>query len=83
MAKVLPHRVIKRADGYVDGDIDTNAVEGFRALLKRGVFGPFHGVSRRHLQHYGDAFSHRYNLRKADPFDVFAPTVNRGPGAAR
>ena len=80
MAKVLPHYVIKHADWYVDGDIHTNTIEGFWALLKRGMFGQFHSVSRRHLQRYIDEFCYRYNLRKADPFNAFALTVNRGLG---
>ena len=50
MSKMLPHSVIKHADWYVDGDIHTNTIEGFWALLKRGMFGQFHSVSRKHLQ---------------------------------
>ena len=83
MAKVLPHAVIKHADWYVDGDIHTNTIEGFWALLKRGMFGQFHSVSRRHLQKYVDEFCYRYNLRKADPFAAFDLTINRGLGVAR
>ena len=78
MAKVLPHRVIKHADWYVDSDIHTNTIEGFWALLKRGMFGQFHSVSRKHLQRYVDEFCYRYNLRKADPMFAFALTINRG-----
>ena len=70
MAKVLPHAVIKHQKWYVDGDIHTNTIEGFWAPLKRGMFGQFHSVSRRHLQRYVDEFCYRYNLRKVDPFEV-------------
>ena len=83
MAKVLPHAVIKHADWYVDGDIHTNTIEGFWALLKRGMFGQFHSVSRRHLQRYVDEFCYRYNLRNADSMDAFARTINLGLGVAR
>ena len=83
MAKVLPHAVIKHADWYVDGDIHTNTIEGFWALLKRGMFGQFHSVSRRHLQRYIDEFCYRYNLRNADPLAAFDLTINRGLGVAR
>ena len=83
MAKVLPHAVIKHADWYVDGDIHTNTIEGFWALLKRGMFGQFHSVSRRHLQKYVDEFCYRYNLRNADSMDAFALTINRGLGVVR
>ena len=67
MSKVLPHSVIKHQDWYVDGEIHTNTIEGFWALLKRGMFGQFHSVSRKHLQRYVDEFCYRYNMRYADP----------------
>jgi len=81
MSRVLPHAVIKHQRWYVDGDIHTNTIEGFWALLKRGMFGQFHSVSRRHLQRYVDEFCYRYNLRKADAFDAFALTINLGVAA--
>lgn len=80
MSKVLPHAVIKHSDWYVDGDIHTNTIEGFWALLKRGMFGQFHSVSRKHLQRYVDEFCYRYNLRKADTDESFLLTLNRGLG---
>ena len=83
MAKVLPHEVIKHQAWYVDGDIHTNTIEGFWALLKRGMFGQFHSVSRKHLQRYVDEFCYRYNLRNANPFGAFDLTINRGLGVAQ
>lgn len=80
MAKIVPHSVIKHAKWYVDGDIHTNTIESFWALLKRGMFGQFHSVSRKHLQKYVDEFCYRYNLRKADPMDMFSLTMNRALG---
>ncbi len=44
MSKLLPHSVIEHKDWYVNGDIHTNTIEGFWALLKRGMFGQFHSV---------------------------------------
>ncbi|MCH8152183.1 MAG: IS1595 family transposase [Planctomycetes bacterium] len=35
---------------YVRGDVHTNTVEGFFALLKRDIYGTFHHVSKKHLQ---------------------------------
>lgn len=78
MAKLLPHAVIRHADWYVDGNVHTKTIEGFWALLKRGMFGQFHSVSRRHLQRYVDEFCYRYNLRDADPLAAFDLTINRG-----
>ena len=68
MCKVLRHAVIKHQGWYVDGGVHTNTIEGFWALLKRGLFGQFHSVSRKHLQRYVDEFCYRYNLRNANPF---------------
>ena len=80
MSKLLPHAVIKHAKWYVDGDIHTNTIEGFWALLKRGMFGQFHSVSRKHLQRYVDEFCYRYNLREADPTEAFEATITRSLG---
>ena len=78
MSRVLPHSVIKHQDWYVDGDIHTNTIEGFWALLKRGMFGLFHSVSRKHLQRYVDEFCYRYNNR--NNVSVFDQTINFGLG---
>lgn len=51
---------------YVRGDVYTNTVESYFALLKRGVHGIFHHVSKCHLHRYCDEFSFRWNLRKVD-----------------
>ena len=80
MDRILPHDVIKHDDWYVDGDIHTNSIEGFWALLKRGIAGQFHHVSRRHLQRYVDEFCYRYNLRKEDKAVAFFQTINLGLG---
>ncbi len=80
MSRVLPHEVIKHQDWYVDGHIHTNTIEGFWALLKRGIFGQFHSVSKKHLQRYVDEFCYRYNLRHVDPYLSFENTINRGLG---
>ena len=82
MSKILPHTVIRHQKWYVDGDIHANTIEGFWALLKRGMFGQFHSVSRRHLQRYVDEFCYRYNLRHDNPDAAFAHTINRALGVA-
>jgi hypothetical protein len=50
---------------YVKGDVHTNTVEGFFAILKRGITGVYHGVSEAHLQRYLIEFGHRYSHREA------------------
>lgn len=63
------HKVVRHKFGqYVrpGTDIHSNTVEGVFSLLKRGVMGTFHSVSRKHLQNYLDEFQFRWNTRKMD-----------------
>lgn len=47
-----------------DGSIaSTNTAESFFSLLKRGVFGSWHHVSREHLHRYANEFAFRWNHR--------------------
>lgn len=56
--------VIHGAKQYVNGEAYTNTLEGFWGLLKRGIIGIYHSLSRKHLQKYVDEFVFRYNYRK-------------------
>ena len=59
------HEVVDHGAGeYVNGDAHTNTLEGWFALLKRGVTGTFHHVSEEHLDRYVDEFAFRYNRRE-------------------
>jgi transposase-like protein len=61
------HESVKHSLGeYVRGDVTTNTVEGVFSLLKRGVMGTFHSVSRKHLPNYLGEFEFRWNTRKVD-----------------
>ena len=60
---------------YVRGDVHTNTVESAFSLFKRGLNGAFHKVSLKHLQHYLEEFSFRFNNRKSP--DLFGMTVRR------
>ena len=52
---------LKKPDGVT---ASTNHCESFFSLLKRGVYGSWHHVSREHLQKYSDEFAFRWNTRK-------------------
>jgi transposase-like protein len=56
-------------DEYVRGDVHTANLDSFWSLLKRGIIGTFHRVSRSHLPLYLNEFSFRHNHR-SDP-DIF------------
>ena len=59
--------VCHSAEQYVnDGGFHTNTAESYFALLKRGVFGTFHHVSKKHLHRYCNEFSFRWNGRTLD-----------------
>lgn len=49
---------------FARGDVTTNRAEGYFSLLKRGVIGTFHHVSKKHLPLYLAEFDHRYSQRK-------------------
>jgi transposase-like protein len=54
-------RINHSAAVYVVGDIHTNTVEGSWSLVKRGIGGVYHSVSKKYLQTYLDEYSFRYN----------------------
>jgi transposase-like protein len=61
------HSTVMHTRGeYARGDVTTNTVEGFFSLLKRGLVGTFHSVSRKHLHRYVAEFVFRYNRRGLD-----------------
>jgi len=64
VAKLYKHAMVNHGAGeFVNGDAHTNTLEGFWSLLKRGIVGIYHFVSRKHLQNYVDEFVFRYNTR--------------------
>lgn len=61
------HQTVNHSQGeYACGEVNTNSAESFFALLKRGVHGTFHHVSREHFHRYCDEFSFRWDYRKVN-----------------
>ena len=54
------------AGEYVRGAVHSITVEGFFSLVKRGLCGTYHSVSRKPPQRYMYEFAFRYNHRKVD-----------------
>jgi transposase-like protein len=61
-------------------DIHSNTIEGVFSLVKRGVMGTFHSVSRKHLQNYLNEFEFRWNTRKLDDGQRIAKAIRATDG---
>lgn len=76
--KFMPHKTINHQVWYVDGEVYTNSIESFWALLKRGIVGQYHKVSFQYLPRYITEFTYRYNHRKNG--NLFNHTIARAVG---
>jgi transposase len=62
--KMKGHKRIRHAERiYVDGDAHTQTIEGFWSLVKNGIRGSYHSVSKKWLQGYLNEYAWRYNHR--------------------
>lgn len=68
------HKMITHTRTYGIGDIHTNTIENAFSLFKRGLYGTFHKVSKKHLARYCDEFSFRFNRRDSQQ-QLFADTT--------
>jgi len=50
------------AGEYVRGGFDTNKLENYWSIFKRGYIGIYHKMSRKHMQRYSDEFTFRRNF---------------------
>ena len=80
MSGLLPHKRINHARAYADCLIHTNNIEGFWAIVKRGIVGQFHKVSDKYLDAYLSEFAYRFNGRKMEGGALFDMTVARMMG---
>lgn len=58
------HSVNHSALEYARGPASSNTAESFLSLFKRGLYGTFHSVSKKHLHRYAGEFGFRWNHRK-------------------
>jgi transposase-like protein len=64
------HETVAHSTGeYVRGKVHTQSIDSFWALLKRGIIGTYHNVSKKYLPLYLAEFQFRFNNRhEADIF---------------
>jgi transposase-like protein len=77
------HEVVTHSAGeYVrpGTDVHSNTVEGVFSLIRRGVIGTFHSISRKHLPNYLNEFQFRYNTRKLDDGQRVAKAIKQIDG---
>ncbi|MBS1767623.1 MAG: IS1595 family transposase [Acidobacteria bacterium] len=72
--------VRKQPKDAVGPVIHTNTIEGFFSLLKRGLHGTYHAVSKQHLHRYLAEFAFRYNTRSENDGDRLALLIRRAEG---
>jgi transposase-like protein len=70
----FPHEAVAHGQGeYVRGKVHTNNIENFWSLLKRGIIGNYHHVSKKYLPLYLAEFQFRHNNRKNA--DIFGAAI--------
>ncbi len=68
------HETVDHVQGeYVRGEVHTQNLDSFWALLKRGIIGTYHNVSKKYLPLYLAEFQFRHNNR--DNADIFGETI--------
>jgi len=85
MPPVYDHRAVKhsakeysRKEG--DFNVNTNTVESKFSLLKRGIVGTFHSVSKKHLPLYLAEFDYRFNERKTTDGERTVTGIKKAEG---
>jgi hypothetical protein len=75
------HDVVRHNIGeYARGDVYSNTAESFFALLKRGLYGTFHAVSKKHLHRYVNEFQYRWNTRHCSDGERISQAIKGADG---
>ncbi len=67
----------RNKDGTTSG---VNCAESFFSLIKRGLLGTFHAVSKEHLHRYCDKFAFRWGTHKLNDGERVVEAVKRTEG---
>ena len=70
---IIEHIKIDHSKMYSYKGLNTNSIESFWAIVKRGIIGQYHSVSEKYLPNYIDEFCFKYNNRIYD--DMFETLV--------
>ena len=61
--KIIEHVKIDHSKMYSYKGLNTNSIESFWAIIKRGIIGQYHKVSPKYLPNYIAEFVYKYNNR--------------------
>ncbi len=71
-----PHATVRHSQGeYVRGKVHTQTIESFWSLIKRGIMGSYHNISKAYLPLYLAEFTFRHNNRQKP--DMFMELLSR------
>lgn len=79
--RYVEHKTVKHsAHEYVRGDVHVNTAESFFALLKRGLHGIYHSVSKKHLHRYMAHAEFLYNNRDLEDGERAVAVIKAAEG---
>ena len=77
-AKGYIHKTVNHSIGeYLRDMAHTNGIESFWALLKRGHYGIYHHMSKKHLHRYVDEFCFRHSTKQYGTMGFIDMTIGR------
>src|SRR5260370_5921459 len=68
------------AKEYARGDVNTNTVESSFALVKRGIVGIYHNVSKKHLHRYIRQYDFMWNNRELNDGERMVLAIREAEG---
>jgi transposase-like protein len=80
-AEIIEHIKIDHQKLYSYKGVNTNSIESFWAIVKRGIIGQYHQVSLKYLPNYIAEFVFKYNNRKVD--DMFETLLSNSMKTAK
>lgn len=65
LSKTMPQEAVAHSrKEYVRGEVHTGTIDDYRSMIKRGIMGSYHHVSRDYLPLYFNEFAFRNNQRE-------------------
>lgn len=61
---------------YARGAVHTNTIEGFWSIIKNGIKGQYHVISKKYLPFYLAEYCYRYNRRQLTVSEAFNETIS-------